>query len=324
LPSKFDLERNGSNRQSFFSAAIERALAVTNTSADSNIIIMAGKNHFKCLTLEFSKLNIDKRKRFVLIPEPTESSTAQSIACALVYNYWISAGRERNILVISNDHIINPLNAFISDARIALSLAQKDKLVVFVYRPKKTDLKTAKTFPAEKKYFCNSGMYAFSSKFMLSEFMSITPEIITPFRKLWAPSESMRTSSGGLEVLENWDNLETAYKSTKPESFENAIAKKCESTIMLKADFFWTEINNWDEYLKLTKKSNAEVYGTGDNCRSCFVDSDIPVALCGVEDLVVVVRSGKDGGTPAVFVSKKDETSRLRAISEKIKKSGLL
>jgi len=52
------------------------------------------------------------------------------------------------------------------------------------------------------------------------------------------------------------------------------------------------------------------------------VNSDIPVALCGVEDLIVVVRSGKDGGAPAVLISKKGETQRVREIVEEIKASG--
>jgi mannose-1-phosphate guanylyltransferase/mannose-1-phosphate guanylyltransferase/mannose-6-phosphate isomerase len=46
------------------------------------------------------------------------------------------------------------------------------------------------------------------------------------------------------------------------------------------------------------------------------------VALAGVEDLIVVVRSGRDGGVPAVLVTKKGETRYVRDIVEQIKKAG--
>ena len=52
------------------------------------------------------------------------------------------------------------------------------------------------------------------------------------------------------------------------------------------------------------------------------MNSDIPVALCGVEDLIVVVRSGRDGGPAAVLVSKKGESQRVKEIVEEIKAAG--
>jgi mannose-1-phosphate guanylyltransferase/mannose-1-phosphate guanylyltransferase/mannose-6-phosphate isomerase len=64
----------------------------------------------------------------------------------------------------------------------------------------------------------------------------------------------------------------------------------------------------------------SEVYRSG--ARNCFVDADIPVALCGVDDLIVVVRSGQNGGPPSVLVSKKGETQRVREIVEQIKAAG--
>jgi mannose-1-phosphate guanylyltransferase/mannose-1-phosphate guanylyltransferase/mannose-6-phosphate isomerase len=49
------------------------------------------------------------------------------------------------------------------------------------------------------------------------------------------------------------------------------------------------------------------------------VDSDIPVAICDVDDLIVVVRSGKDGSIPSVLIAKKGETQKVGAIVEQIK-----
>jgi mannose-1-phosphate guanylyltransferase/mannose-1-phosphate guanylyltransferase/mannose-6-phosphate isomerase len=49
------------------------------------------------------------------------------------------------------------------------------------------------------------------------------------------------------------------------------------------------------------------------------VDSDIPVALCGADNLIVVVRSGKDGSPPAVLIAEKGKTQKVRELVEQIK-----
>ena len=78
-------------------------------------------------------------------------------------------------------------------------------------------------------------------------------------------------------------------------------------------------MGSWDEYAALLKNSDSEVYSAG--ALNCFVDSGIPVALCGVEDLIVVIRPGKDG-TPLALVAKKGETQRTREIVEQIRAAG--
>ncbi len=47
-----------------------------------------------------------------------------------------------------------------------------------------------------------------------------------------------------------------------------------------------------------------------------------PVAIAGVDDLIVVIRTGKDGSPCAALIAKKGETQRVRNIVEQIKKSG--
>jgi hypothetical protein len=50
--------------------------------------------------------------------------------------------------------------------------------------------------------------------------------------------------------------------------------------------------------------------------------SDIPVALAGVEDLIVVIRSGKDGSLPAALITRKGKTQLVRDVVEEIKRKG--
>jgi mannose-1-phosphate guanylyltransferase/mannose-1-phosphate guanylyltransferase/mannose-6-phosphate isomerase len=350
----------GKGPKSFFGAALERALALTGECADGRVIVAAGKNHINPIIGECAKLEERERKRLVLIPEPLARNTAPAIACALVYLNHLTGGRDRNVLVLTSDHVISPPGTFKIDAKTAAAMAQGSKLAVFGIPPErpetgfgyieaagalpfpdsqgqrkyrsevfsvasfreKPDLKTAKKFIKAKKFYWNSGMFAFSSKFMLAEFLAGAPEVINPFMELWAPGEHPCRSKKGLKILEGNGKLEAAYLKTKTISFDYAIAEKCRSTVMVRAGFSWNDVGSWDEYARLAEHTMSLVYGTGRSVETCFVDSDIPVALCGVEDLIVVLRSGKDGGPPALLISKKGETQRVKEIVEMIKASG--
>jgi mannose-1-phosphate guanylyltransferase len=163
-------------------------------------------------------------------------------------------------------------------------------------------------------------MFAFSPEFMREEFRRSAPEVISPFEKLALPDGGSYTTQNGIRILENWTGLDKAYAEAKSISFDYAVAEKCRKTAMVKAGFDWLDVGNWDEYAKLLGNTGAEVYGPG--ASSCFVDSDIPVALCGVSDLIVVVRSGKDGNAPSVLIVKKGESQQVREAVEEIKKAG--
>ena len=378
MPSR--LKNEAGKGGSFLIAAIRRAFAVIGDPGDCNVIVVAEKKHVKGIVDECSRLEARERSRLVIIPEPMAKNTAPSIACALLYINWASAGRDRNVMVQISDHIIGPIEKFVIDAKSAAAMAQADKLVLFgirgetgrqkstpsgqtnapfergrietaealtiprdekqspknKYEPEvfnvasfqekpaleKPETKKSKhPAPAEKTYR-HSGMFAFSSKFLINEFERIAPEVIIPFKKLMAPNQNAHHSKKGLRILDEWENLEKAYRNTKALSFDYSITEKCPSVVMVKAGFSWTDVGNWDEYSQLAKHTDAEVYGTEKAVETCFVDSDIPVALCGVEDLIVVARSGKDGGTPAVFISKKGETRQVKEIVEKIKAAG--
>ena len=365
-PKQFlSLKQNGAGSKSdkgscFLNAALERAFAVIGDSTDNHVIIVAGKEHTDAIIKQCASLDDYDRKRLVIIPEPMAKNTAPAIACALLYINWVSTGMDRNILVLTSDHIIKPLNVFKTDAKAAAAMAQADKLVVFgiqperpetgygyieaaeamtVYRqdksdrPKryepevfavasfreKPDLKKAKSYIESEKFYWNSGMYAFTSKFMLAEFQRSAPETIVPFKELWAPKEYSHHIKKGIKILDQWENMDLAYSKTKAISLDYAIAEKCRQRVMVKAGFSWTDVGSWDEYSQVVTQSDSVVFGNGE---SCFVDSDIPVALCGVKELIVVVRSGKDGGPAAVLISKKGKTQQVKEIVEEIKEKG--
>jgi mannose-1-phosphate guanylyltransferase/mannose-1-phosphate guanylyltransferase/mannose-6-phosphate isomerase len=347
----------------FFSAAVEQAFELI--EEDGKILVIAGKAHVPQIIEACAELNAVQKKQIVVIPEPEAKNTAPAIACAAMYVDWVN-GCERNIMVLTSDHIIQPMETFKTDACAAAAFAQSDKLAVFGIPPagiltvtgyietakrlsaqhniekirrltepevysvaafrEIQDPKTAEKCTASGRFFLNSGMYAFSSKFIISEYRRLARDVIRPFQQLFAPNEVSYTVKKGLRILANWTGLEKAYNQTKNISFENAVAQKCSQVVMVCAGFDWIDIGNWEEYSRLLGRTESEVYISGEKITEKnsgnFVDSDIPVAIAGVDDLIVVIRSGRDGTQPAALITKKGETHHVHSIVEKIKKSG--
>jgi mannose-1-phosphate guanylyltransferase len=275
---------------------------------------------------------------------------------------------DRSILVLTSDHIIGPLEDFLRDAALAEVPARQGKLVVFGIVPsrpetgygyieagealagetlagegengvyavlsfrEKPDRARAEDYLAAGRFYWNSGMFAFSTSFMLGEFRRRAPRVLGPFEELRAPGPRAWRVEGGLRILDNWPGFAEAYAKTQALSIDYAIAEKCAALALIPARFSWTDVGNWDEYAKVLGETGAEVYCAASS--NCFVDSSIPVALCGVEDLIVVVRSGAEdggggnggdggkGGLPLVLIAKKGDTQRIREIVEQIRAAG--
>jgi len=187
----------------------------------------------------------------------------------------------------------------------------------------KPDRETAEKFLASKKYFWNSGMFAFRCDFLAEEYRRLAADVYRPFENLKAPDKKSYSETEGLRVLDNWAGLYKAYSQAKSISFDYAVAEKCARTVMVRAAFDWIDVGSWDDYARLLADNSAagtDVYTV--EADGCFVDSDIPVALAGVDGLIVVIRSGKDGAPASALVTKKGRTQLVRDIVEKIKQSG--
>jgi len=339
LPKQF---LPASEKSTFFSMALERALAVTGKSG--RIIIIAGKSHIPHVITNASKLSIAEKKRLLVISEPAAKNTAPAIACA-VANSHLCGGEK--MLVLTSDHIIKPLEIFKKDTALAAAAVKEGTLAVFGIPPsrpetgygyietgkvkndgvynvrafhEKPDSQTAKKYTASRRFFWNSGMFAFDISFMANEMRLLAPEVFLPFEKLKLPKKTEYTVSKGIKMLA-WHGLEAAYRKTLGISFDYAIAEKCKKTVMIRTNFDWIDIGNWDEYARICENNNSQVYGDKETS-SCYVDSDIPVALAGVENLIVVIRLGKNGKGACALITRKGHSQEIRNIVEQIKKSG--
>jgi mannose-1-phosphate guanylyltransferase/mannose-1-phosphate guanylyltransferase/mannose-6-phosphate isomerase len=361
-PKQFlPISPDGASR-TFFSAALERALALTAgapSRAPGRVLIIAGKAHVPHIVSACAAFSAAARGRMLLMVEPEARNTAPAIACGTLFGELEGRGPGRAVMVLTSDHIIEPLEVFCRDAEAAAALARRGKLAVFGIRPSRPETgygyieagaplpesalpgdslpfgeagafavnsfrekpgrPQAEEYIASGRFYWNSGMFAFSSSFMLEEFRRHAPEVLSPFEKLAAPGPSACRFEQGLKILDNWPGFAEAYGETQAISFDYAIAEKCAAAALIRAHFSWTDVGSWDEYAALIKAADSEAYSAG--AANCFVDSAIPVALCGVEDLVVVIRPG-GSGAPLALIAKKGETQRIREIVEQIKAAG--
>ena len=350
------------DKTSFFSLALDRALA----AGGRVIIIAGKTHIPHVITDTAKLTAAMKKRVVVISEPAAKNTAAAIACAAVYSGNTERGAKDGNMLVLTSDHIIKPLKRFKADALLAEKAVFENKLVVFGIAPKhpetgygyietarqkrvsnpdagnnslnantlfdvaafheKPDLPTAKKYIKSGRYFWNSGMFAFNIIFIIEQFYSLAPDVITPFLKLEAPKKRDYSIFKGISIIDNWKGLDYAYRKSKSISFDYAIAEKCAKTAMVRANFDWLDIGNWDEYIKLQGKICSQVFDArcfsceGDS--SCYVDSDIPVALAGAEDLIVVIRSGKDGSPASALITKKGRTQQVRHAVEMIKKAG--
>ncbi|MDR2483285.1 MAG: mannose-1-phosphate guanylyltransferase [Treponema sp.] len=345
---------------SFFRAALERALQVISPQ-DGRVIVIAGQAHAPLVCAQAAGLNREDQRRVVLIPEPAAKNTAPAIACGAVFSgpgrtmlvlpsdHLISPletfkadaaaaavfARQGALVVFgipprapeTGYGYIEAAEALGFPPGQAPSAPGPQGKISLVYRAasfrEKPVRSVAEAFAASGRFYWNSGMFAFNTSFIEEEFRRNAPDVFAPFAALKPPQADASASGGGLRVLSSWDGLAQAYMAAPAISFDYAIAEKCAATVMVAAGFDWYDVGSWDEYARLSQArgaSGAEVYGAG--AENCFVDADLPVALCGVEDLIVVIRSGKDGGPPVALISRRGQSQRVREIVEQIEAAG--
>jgi mannose-1-phosphate guanylyltransferase/mannose-6-phosphate isomerase len=310
--------------KSFFQMALERALALR---PSGEILIITRKN-FVAIAGEqcrgfINKLNEADRhfleNALAILGEPCPKHTAAAIQCACTYlaAKHTNAGN-RLMLVLTSDHIIRPLNIFVENCRNASLEAQAGYFVCFGIRPataatgygyiktepegsrksgrtilsfhEKPDEETARGYLAEKNYWWNSGMFAFKLETVMEEMRKYTPSVYEAFSPL-CKSKPVYTKENGINSISCWNGLLTAYEKTPSIAVDRALAEKTNRASCVIADFEWQDVGSWDAFCECIPETakHAEKIESSD----CYVYSDIPVAICGVDKIIVIIKDGK-------------------------------
>ena len=86
-------------------------------------------------------------------------------------------------------------------------------------------------------------------------------------------------------------------------SIDYGLMERSSRVAAVRASFRWSDVGSWDEMARIAP-GDAPVAEA--EARGNTVFSDLPVALAGVDDLVVVVKNG------AVLVTRKGRTQLVR------------
>ena len=325
-------------RGTFFQTALKRAVLLK----PSRSIIVVTRREFKAVTaaqcLEARKFLSAQQaellqKLLVILLEPEPRHTAAAVLYALSYLSLSHNGGEA--LVLTSDHIIDTDAQFISSCKKAYACVKENYFVCFAVKPlfpstgfgyieagaaagegvydivsfkEKPGEQTAADFLTQGNYWWNSGMFAFQKSFYEEGIREFVPALSASFARL-AAEKPRAYMFKGFRVVQKWDALDKAYKNAASLSIDNAIAEKTKRARCVVAEFSWDDIGSWDVFasrVPCTKENAVFVEST-----NCSVYADIPVALCGVSDVIVAVKDGK------VLVMRKGKSSLIREAARK-------
>lgn len=337
-----------SDGETFLQSALRRAASL---DISGNICIVTRKNWTNLVikdVLDLAECMNDSSilSKVLIMSEPFGKNTAPAIAWTSRYLLSLKRNEPVTILMMASDHIINPIDSFISDVKTASYFAEKEHLVSFSIPPvtpstgygyiktgeqlpapseskatawkvekfrEKPDAETAKAWLKDGHYFWNSGIYAFRADFFLSELAIHAPEVFASFPL--APEHVLIETIEGVRVMKEYPGLEKSYTNTPSISIDYALSEKCDQSVTVQSTFLWDDVGTWDSLATYTGTLQENIASIESN--NCFVQSDIPVALCGVDDLVVVIKDGK------ALVAKKGETNLVKDALAELKEKGL-
>ncbi len=333
------------NNISFLQESLKRSLAL---NIPGKIVIVTRRDIEEECTRQVKALSgllsKDESKsllgKTIVLAESLPKHTSAAIMSGVELVKKLTSSTSNTFMVLTSDHVITPVNQFVNDSMNASKAAEKGMFVCFSIQPaeastaygyikagpdltgenhtfkienfkEKPDLQTAEEYLNSGKYFWNSGMFAFTGDMFLSEMKKCTPEVSEAFEVVEKGRKPSLKKINGVTVIKKWAELNKAYEKVPAIAVDKAIAEKTENAATVKATFDWTDVGSWDTFSELCKEpANNKVVEI--ECENNFVYSDLPVSLCGVKDLVVVVKNGK------VLVMKKGQSALVREAVNKI------
>lgn len=320
--------------RSLLFSTLERAFAL---NLEGFVLIVTHQLQIEGCLEECSRLSAGQRKKVIILGEPEARNTAPALALAA---RWISlnASVEDSLLVMAADHLIEPVDVFRGDVEQASETAEAGHLVTFGIVPtypstgygyiessvsqeavrkvlsfkEKPDQAKASEFLIKGNYFWNSGMFAYSVDTFNKELSEHSPDVARTFEVLKVSDFPLKEEKG-IRYLVKKKRMERVYGDAPSISIDYALMEKSHSIRMVCSRFTWNDVGSWDSIAdeKLTEQSL--VFG---DIKDNFVFSDIPVALKGVDNLIVVVKNG------TLMICPRGESQLVKSLVEEVQEKG--
>jgi len=328
--------------QSLFAMTLRRAVRL---GIEGFICVVTHRDHAESIARECEEVLREEPfppSRVIVLAEPAGKNTAPAIAyaCTVFKRAGVSSD---TVIVLPADHTIEPLPVFAEDVRKAARLAEQGFLVTFGIPPErpetgygyievaekidpgfrvrkfkeKPDEATARSFLSQGNHYWNSGMFAFRADRFLEELDKHAPQVTLPFLMVSLPEIPQHTPTVDSPVmLPVGKQIEEIYSKTPAVSIDYALMERSGACAVVPARFSWSDVGSWDVVAELFGSELAErqaehlitVEAEGN-----FVLSDIPVALAGVKELIVIVKNG------AVLVCKRGKSQLVKDVVQTLK-----
>jgi len=332
---------------SLFQQTLKRALYL---QAAGSILVVSHHSQVEEIIRQSSQILEDREALpaetppVLLLAEPEGKNTAPAIAfaCSVISRM---TGEKSSLLVLAADHLIEPLSVFKADVEKAALLAEAGYLVTFGIPPErpetgygylerggklpagflvkrfkeKPDQLSAQQFLRQGGHFWNSGMFAFEAGLFFEELMAWSPEIAAPFLKGFKGTGQIAVDRGkGIQVYSPEAPLSAVYQGIPAVSVDFALMEKSSKCAMVEAAFGWSDVGSWDEAARLfggAEHSGQDRVFSIDS-RDNYVLTDIPVALAGVSDLIVVVKNG------TLLICRRGESQLVKEVVSRVEEEG--
>ena len=279
---------------------------------------------------------INKAPAQILL-EPMARNTAPAIAAAAL-DLLQSEGGDALMLVLPADHVIDTVPVFLDAIAAARDIARNGRLVTFGIVPdrphsgygyikkaaplgdgifaieafvEKPDAKTAQSYLDSGAYWWNSGMFLWRADAVLEELQLYEPDCV---RAAQSALGAAQATPDGL-LLDG-----PAFGEAPSISIDYAVMEPTRKGAIVPLDGAgWSDIGAWDAVQALADTgddgnvalSPAKVHW--DNASNSLVSATKPVALIGVENLVVIETED------ALLIVHRDQAQKVKKAAEALK-----
>ncbi len=317
------------------STLLQQAIERGQACGTGDLMIVTNKDHF-FLTKDVLDGMSDPPDTTYLL-EPKGRNTAPAIALAALQCEQ-QFGGDTVMLVLSADHLVPDVEAFVASASEAFRLANEGSLVLFGIAPtapetgfgyvevdrvsrqsqpvkrfvEKPDLATAQEYLATGRYYWNSGMFCFTAASILAAFEKQAPEVLRAARNVMGNA----TRNGSTLDF----NLHTF--GLQPDiSIDYAVMERADNVHVVPAKFSWNDVGSWpavasahpaDANGNTLPDDVVAVDTTGTHVQVESHGAKV-VATLGVHDLVIV-------DTPdALLVAHKNSAQQVKKVVDLLK-----
>jgi len=265
-----------------------------------------------------------------VICEPVGRNTAPAIGLALVYaRDKLNVSPEEPFLVMTSDHVIQPVSAFAGYVKLGEQAAQSGYLATFGVKPtgpetgygyvqagdslsggvlkavqfvEKPDTVTAKGYVASGDYYWNSGMFCFTTRDMMAALLEHQP--------------------GMAHLLESgYDHAIGDFADMPSISIDYAVMEKASRVAVIPMDLTWNDVGSWDAVYAITKKDADGNALSGDvvvldTTDSLVVSRKRLVTTIGIKDLSIIETDD------AILVARRGRSQDVKTLLDTLKASG--